>query len=606
MPVKESRRQAVEKWVTETLPGLDSAEAVESMEEETASERPKSRSPSIPEIPSPTKTQVGAQSPLRGHVMLISDSEGSFPHSVSFASSRAMPNVDISLSLTDAQMDKLASAIVDRTDNEDRQSTEKTNDAPLETSHSPVRRPIHRSGTVGGHSWHRDTLETISGRKEVSYNVSPPSSKAASSPRKMIKIHWDDGNKQERHGRKKSLPRIDTGRARMYSDARKHTSVVVKSAENHHHSIHPPLGSPDLGPVDDTSSVYSDEYSPVRISGLKPLYIPSVKRPAPNGSVLLSYAKHSGNTAARASQTALSFRNTGHNHGSPSEDRVALDATYTPLSPYLATTARKEKTMIGEKGWLEDTGEPRKAGPVKKQGILETLRKKAKEMAIFNDSRTSRRPRDEPTGEETRSRRPVVVISLDPREQSLLYCELEFTLTTALNDYVSTQFNEGRLDTVKLKRVSDSWASKGRPKVVAFRYDLETQLDLVACHVEEFRFYGFRQGNQLQIMSVVDAMRNHARAMRVRSFCHPDLVVHKQVLDARALGDIIGADPQARLAIDQIWIFFGRIVDREKRRLEEDPQSAQGSGRRSISHSDHQATLDHDPSTGSTMYPYGN
>ena len=83
-----------------------------------------------------------------------------------------------------------------------------------------------------------------------------------------------------------------------------------------------------------------------------------------------------------------------------------------------------------------------------------------------------------------------MAISLDSREQSLLYCELEFILSNALDSYIKTQLNGGRLDPDKLKKVADAWASKGRPRVVGFRYDLETQMELVHLHQRQFRFYG--------------------------------------------------------------------------------------------------------------------
>ena len=178
------------------------------------------------------------------------------------------------------------------------------------------------------------------------------------------------------------------------------------------------------------------------------------------------------------------------------------------------------------------------------------------------EPRAARRPRDQEKLRRTKS----IAISLSPREQSLLYCELEYILTTALNDFITVQFNTGLLDAMKLKKVADGWAAKGRPKVVAFRYDLETQLDLVAAHVDEFRFFGLRQGNPVQITSLVDGMRANARAMRVRSFCHPDLVISRQVKDSRVLADLVGASAQMRAAVEQVWSFYERIVDRESRR----------------------------------------
>lgn len=160
-------------------------------------------------------------------------------------------------------------------------------------------------------------------------------------------------------------------------------------------------------------------------------------------------------------------------------------------------------------------------------------------------------------------------ISLDPREQSLLYCELEYHLTSAVHGYITTQFNHGRLDANKLKRVADAWVSKGRPRVVGFRYDLDTQLELVALHDAEFRFYGRRQGSLLEIGALLYAMRINARAMQVRSFCQPDSVIAKQLVDSQSLFNMMGVPELQQAALFQIGQFFRVIVERESRKRKE-------------------------------------
>ena len=73
-------------------------------------------------------------------------------------------------------------------------------------------------------------------------------------------------------------------------------------------------------------------------------------------------------------------------------------------------------------------------------------------------------------------------------------------------------------DTEVLKRIADWWIQQGRPRVVGFRYDLETQLELVNLHIEEFVFYGRRQGNPIEIAGLLHSMKVNARAMRIRTF----------------------------------------------------------------------------------------
>jgi hypothetical protein len=157
----------------------------------------------------------------------------------------------------------------------------------------------------------------------------------------------------------------------------------------------------------------------------------------------------------------------------------------------------------------------------------------------------------------------LLVVSLDPREQSLVYSELEFLLASALNTYIASQFNNGRLDADKLKKISDGWQQKGRPKVVGFRYDLETQLDLIRMHVEEFRFY-CRQTTTAAIYGIVDMMRSNARAMRIRTYCQPDTVISKQLLDTQNLMNILGCTQEEHMLLASITKFFQGCLKRDK------------------------------------------
>ncbi|CAK7264926.1 hypothetical protein SEPCBS119000_001242 [Sporothrix epigloea] len=202
----------------------------------------------------------------------------------------------------------------------------------------------------------------------------------------------------------------------------------------------------------------------------------------------------------------------------------------------------------------------KKPSPPKKGRFLDTFKRMAKEVADATDIKVSRRAKDSERGKRSPAR---VRISLGPREQSLLYCELEFILTSALDGYINSQFNAGRLDADKYKKVVDAWHQKGRPKVIGFRYDLETQLDLVFLHVQEFRFYGNRAGNFAAISGILEMMRVNARALRIRTFCQPDSVVAKQLLDSQSLLDLLGSAEQRQVQLAEIVQFFKIVLERE-------------------------------------------
>lgn len=159
-----------------------------------------------------------------------------------------------------------------------------------------------------------------------------------------------------------------------------------------------------------------------------------------------------------------------------------------------------------------------------------------------------------------------VSISLDPREQSLLYCELEFYLSCAIHGYITVQLNHGRLDADKLKKVADAWAHKGRPKVIGFRFDLETQIELIGLHIGEFRFYGRRCDSEVQISGLLHTMKVNARAMRIRTFCQPDSVIAKQLVDAQSFFNLLGVPDVQQVALQHVAQFFRVIVERERNR----------------------------------------
>ncbi|KAK3397433.1 hypothetical protein B0T20DRAFT_501159 [Sordaria brevicollis] len=246
------------------------------------------------------------------------------------------------------------------------------------------------------------------------------------------------------------------------------------------------------------------------------------------------------------------------------------------------------KTLIGENGWLESTSRPSDTQnpkqpttaatntstpnghskkpsttgtPARKPGFLDNLVKKAKDFvsAPLPEANNQRSSHDSNKPHSPRT----LQISLTPREQSLLYCEMEFLLSTLLDTYITTQLSLGLLDSTKLKRISDTWKSKGRPRVVSFRYDLETQLDLVRLHVNDFKFYGPAAANTTAVLGIVDGVKTDARAMRIRTFCQPDTVVAKQLVGARALCGLLGAGDTEERKLGECIGFFRAVVERE-------------------------------------------
>ncbi|KAI0856344.1 hypothetical protein F4860DRAFT_529301 [Xylaria cubensis] len=232
-----------------------------------------------------------------------------------------------------------------------------------------------------------------------------------------------------------------------------------------------------------------------------------------------------------------------------------------------AGVERGSKTLFGEHGWLEDTAASGMARPKleKVGGFMESLKRKAREIPTRN-IRTSAVNR--------------MTISLNAREQSLLYCELEYNLNNAFDAYFIAQLNSGRLEASKLSRIADVWAQKGRPKVISFRYDLETQVDLITAHIDNFRFYGpVHAEGPAAIAGLLYAMKTNARCMRIRTFCQPDSVIAKHVLDAQNFLRLLGSPEWLQRPLEEVAQFFKVAVDRHKAMAEAPPAGRHGGSR---------------------------
>lgn len=59
-------------------------------------------------------------------------------------------------------------------------------------------------------------------------------------------------------------------------------------------------------------------------------------------------------------------------------------------------------------------------------------------------------------------------------------------------------------------------------------------------------------------------MKVNARALRIRTFCQPDSVIAKQLVDSQSLCNTIGCSEAQQIAIAEIAQFFKVIVEREQ------------------------------------------
>ncbi|KAL2276872.1 hypothetical protein FJTKL_00350 [Diaporthe vaccinii] len=557
-----------------------------------------------------------APTAIRGNFIPVSGTSRS-SGAASPSRQRAEVGVHIHLNLTDSQMDRLASSLPGH------ESPGKRPRDASEMIHIGI--SPHRSNTGSRESRNRDASptrartsgsdshrsrhaarqddaanESFSSRTRPSRSRSPAKRskspvKAQTMTRAMVD---DDPNLADRRQRSRPPP-IDVESARQYGFVSK--KAVVVEGHPHTQSLHAVVNPPVTPPLRrmpkltsprrdaDSISLASSYYSEDEVGQARPSYISPLRvRKDLDGdrSVLRRHDTQNRSPCPDRTQYDLSpVRRSPLRRGLQKtattgdlrelqSDETCPQRTYSPLSDYLSAQAKPiRKQLVGAHGWLERTSaldkqhvsdqKPiPKTTPHKKGGFLDSLRKMAKEMTTSAKDITSSASRKVPRDKDRRASR--LTVSLDPREQSLLYCELEFLLTTALDGYISSQFNAGRLEADKYKKIVDGWQQRGRPKVIGFRYDLETQLDLILLHSEDFRFYGKRAGLIAAVNGVLDMMRVDARAMRIRTFCQPDTVIAKQLLDSQSLFNLVGCCEQQQIQLAEVIQFFKVILEREQ------------------------------------------
>lgn len=442
--------------------------------------------------------------------------------------------------------------------------------------------------------------ESFSSRSRPSRSRSP--GKRSESPAKapsMTRATVDDDPSLADRRQKSRPPPIDVESAHQYGSVSKKTVVV--QGHPHTQSLHAVVNPPVTPPLRrmpnltsprreaDSISLASSYYSEDEVGQARPSYISPLRVRKYHGGDSSALRRHDTRNRSpcpdRAKYDPSPVRRSSPRRGLQKtattgdlrelqSDENYPQRTYSPLSDYLSVQAKPiRKQLVGAHGWLERTTDGSgkqhisdqkpipKTTPQKKGGFIDSLRKMAKEMTTSAKditSSASRKPRDKD------KRGSRLTVSLDPREQSLLYCELEFLLTTALDGYISSQFNAGRLEADKYKKIVDGWQQRGRPKVIGFRYDLETQLDLIILHSDDFRFYGKRAGLIAAVNGVLDMMRVDARAMRIRTFCQPDTVIAKQLLDSQSLFNLVGCCEQQQIQLAEVIQFFKVILEREQ------------------------------------------
>lgn len=155
-------------------------------------------------------------------------------------------------------------------------------------------------------------------------------------------------------------------------------------------------------------------------------------------------------------------------------------------------------------------------------------------------------------------------ISLDPPTQAKLYSEIELMICATANQYLMTQRREGRISIESIAKITNFWASKGRPQVIEFQFDQATQRDLILYNLKTFRFYGERAENAVSLNSMMYNWKTLAKEMAVRTFCTPDSVIRKHLHDIYQILEMLGAPLVTFLAFQEIQVKALKVMRDEQ------------------------------------------
>jgi hypothetical protein len=160
-----------------------------------------------------------------------------------------------------------------------------------------------------------------------------------------------------------------------------------------------------------------------------------------------------------------------------------------------------------------------------------------------------------PTSRGSRDKHPklsVLSVSLGPPEQARIYMEVELMIVHTANNFLMTQFSQGRMAMDSIKKTVDTWKTRGRPTVLEFMYDQATQRDLIAVNQQNLRFYGERADDSVRINAMLYNWKQVASFMAIRTFCDADTVILKLLFDVEQILELLGARDPILARLQQI------------------------------------------------------
>lgn len=171
------------------------------------------------------------------------------------------------------------------------------------------------------------------------------------------------------------------------------------------------------------------------------------------------------------------------------------------------------------------------------------------------------------------------IISLTPPEQAKLYSEIELMICATANHFLKHQQYRGRIAPATLAKVAQGWISKGRPQIIEFRYDQQTQRDLVLYNIKAFRFHGPDADDPIVLNSMMHAWKHLGKDMSIRTFCTPDSLVRKHLCDINKVLEMLGAPEVMVQAYQEVESATRTLLNQRNKEREGDVEIKWGAER---------------------------
>ena len=127
-------------------------------------------------------------------------------------------------------------------------------------------------------------------------------------------------------------------------------------------------------------------------------------------------------------------------------------------------------------------------------------------------------------------------------------------LVTTCNQLLVRENNAGRITQDSIIALEAKWAAQGRPAVLEFQYDNETQRSLITVNLTTIKLHGMCNEDTGVLNRNILAWLALVQVLKLRLYCHSDATIRKFLHEALLVIEMLGAPSVTRLALEDLQI----------------------------------------------------